>query len=778
MFVCFLFMGMMSWAQNITGQVVLEDGTEAIGAHVHLNDSLQIVATDQKGEFTFRNLNPGEYTLQITFLGYQKYEQNVTLGQSDVKLKLKLKDQTTDLKSVTITEKSNTTEIQEKPFTVTAIDVRPLKAQNLDVNQVLNTTTGVRIREEGGLGSSFDFTLNGFSGNQVKFFLDGIPMDNFGTSLTMNNIPVNLISGIEIYKGVVPIELGADALGGAVNITTDNAVKKYFNASYSIGSFNTHRASISGKYTTQKGFLVKANAFFNYSDNNYEIEAEIADPETGKYGDPEDVERFHDAYRSESVQIEAGVENKKFADEFLIGLIASENYKEIQTGSNMNQVVGEAFTTDKTLIPTLKYKKTDLFTEELDFRVSALYNIREAKAIDTASKIYNWYGDFTRREEGATSGEIYWDKTQFRYNDDNVLAIANLSYRINKNHSISINNTYNWYQRVGEDPISYNAVPFSEPNILEKNITGLSYSLSLMEGKLRTVLFGKQFAFNADTKIGLGGSDDYALESHNVSELYHGFGVATSYFITQSVQVKASYENTYRLPEAYEMFGDGLRILPSPELTAEKSQNFNLGLIGKKQVSNHAFLVELGYLYRLPENLIRKTITGTVSVYENLLSTRANIYEAGIKYKYKKWLHINVNGTYQDIINNQEETSTGGENYLYGDRIPNIPFLFGNGEIGIQFEDLFTKESTFSINWSTLFVEAFYLNWPSQGSRETKYDIPRQISHSISAAYSFKDGRYNVSAACTNLMNEKLYDNFMLQKPGRAFSLKLSYFLM
>ena len=44
--------------------------------------------------------------------------------------------------------------------------------------------------------------------------------------------------------------IGADALGGAVNITTDNAVKKYFNASYSIGSFNTHRASISGKYTT------------------------------------------------------------------------------------------------------------------------------------------------------------------------------------------------------------------------------------------------------------------------------------------------------------------------------------------------------------------------------------------------------------------------------------------------------------------------------------------------------------------------------------------------
>ena len=39
------------------------------------------------------------------------------------------------------------------------------------------------------------------------------------------------------------------------------------------------------------------------------------------------------------------------------------------------------------------------------------------------------------------------------------------------------------------------------------------------------------------------------------------------------------------------------------------------------------------------------------------------------------------------------------------------------------------------------------------------------------------DGRYSVSLECTNIGNEKLYDNYRLQKPGRAFSLKFRLFL-
>lgn len=86
------------------------------------------------------------------------------------------------------------------------------------LNKLLNNVSSVRVREDGGMGSNYNFSLNGFSGNQVKFFLDGIPMDNFGSSFNLANISVNMAERVEVYKGVLPVSLGADALGGAVNI--------------------------------------------------------------------------------------------------------------------------------------------------------------------------------------------------------------------------------------------------------------------------------------------------------------------------------------------------------------------------------------------------------------------------------------------------------------------------------------------------------------------------------------------------------------------------------
>lgn len=53
------------------------------------------------------------------------------------------------------------------------------------------------------------------------------------------------------------------------------------------------------------------------------------------------------------------------------------------------------------------------------------------------------------------------------------------------------------------------------------------------------------------------------------------------------------------------------------------------------------------------------------------------------------------------------------------------------------------------------------------------YIVPRQFAHNLSLAYSIASGRYNVSLECRNLTDANLYDNFSLQKPGRAFYAKV-----
>src|SRR5690606_765811 len=264
---------------------------------------------------------------------------------------------------------------KEQAFNVNVIDAKQLYNSSADLNQALNRSTGVRIREDGGLGSAFSFSLNGFTGRQVKFFLDGLPMDNFGSSLTLNNFPATMAERIEIYKGVLPVSLGADALGGAVNIVTRTNAN-YLDVSYGYGSFNTHKAGINGAFTdTGTGFTVRANAFYNYSDNNYKVTVQPIDFTTGLDGPEQEVERFHDSYRSIGAQVDIGVTGRPYADHLRIGAIAAGNNKDIQTGVTMEQVFGARTSQSNSFIPTLKYKKTDLFTEGLDLTVYSAYNL-------------------------------------------------------------------------------------------------------------------------------------------------------------------------------------------------------------------------------------------------------------------------------------------------------------------------------------------------------------------------------------------------------------------
>ena len=125
-----------------------------------------------------------------------------------------------DLKEVKVVGKSKARRMQEQAYAISVVDLAKQYVSATPLNKVLNTVTSVKIREEGGLGSNYSLSMNGFSGNQVKFFIDGIPMDNFGSSFNLANISANMADRIEVYKGVLPVYLGSDALGGAVNIVT------------------------------------------------------------------------------------------------------------------------------------------------------------------------------------------------------------------------------------------------------------------------------------------------------------------------------------------------------------------------------------------------------------------------------------------------------------------------------------------------------------------------------------------------------------------------------
>ncbi|RLJ71995.1 outer membrane receptor protein involved in Fe transport [Pedobacter alluvionis] len=786
-----LFTAQYAVAQNktsITGKITGISGEAVPGINIRIKGREVRTLSKEDGTFELNNLKPGNYELLFHGLGYKPHSQKISLSAGQfIKVEVRLTEISTVLESVTVAGKTQAAEIRQQAYNVAAIDARKLHNTTYDLNQALNKVSGVRIRESGGLGSAFNFSLNGFTGNQVKFFLDGIPMDNFGTSLQMNNIPINMADRIEVYKGVVPVWLGADALGGAINIVTNTNQRDYLDVSYSYGSFNTHKSAVNAGYTAKSGFTVQVNAFQNYSDNNYKVDVDVANLTTGVYT-PMRVRRFHDTYRNETVIANIGVTGKRYADKLLLGITLGQNKADIQTGNRMFDVYGARKRNGDIIMPSLKYLKNNLFIKDLNLSLNANYNLGHEQLVDTVFKQYNWLGESRDKstDPDAVGGELR--RTLYKYKNNNANITANLGYKFLDKHSLALNNTFLGFNRRGKDELDPDNKLNMQPRENFKNILGLGYRYDMNE-RFNASVFLKNYnqsttAFQSYTSPNApwGTLPNYTKQKKSVNK--SGYGAAASYFLNTGLQAKASYEKTYRLPENDELFGNPtIDRIENFSLRPESSENANLGLAYQFiLVKEHKLHIESNFIYRNSKDFIRPNLTsvGGVAMIQmlNQQDVRTTGIDGEIRYTFKDALVVGVNMTWQNIRNQTKyEANETQVSQIYKDRIPNMPYLYGNANAQYSIKGLGIATNVLNIGYNLTYVHEYYLNWPSQGSTGSKLNIPEQFQHDVNAVYSIKDGRYNIGLECRNLFDAKIYDNFSLQKPGRSINIKLRYFI-
>lgn len=775
----------------LRGTVYMTDGTPVVDATVLMRNPQKYALTNERGQFRIMGLRPGVYEIEISSVEIKKKTFRVELNRKSAPVKLVVEPATVEVGEVTVTGQSAKANLQTRGFAVDVVETQKFALQSTQTTELLDRTAGVRIRQDGGLGSKNRFSINGFSGNAVKIFIDGVPANNYGSSFSLSSIPPAMIERIEVYKGVIPGHLAEDALGGAINVILKKRKQKSLTTSYSVGSFGTHQWNGSGSFRLKNGFTVDASAFFNYSDNDYKVwgddiyfrdyQGRITESNGKK------VRRFNDAYRSAGGKAGIGFTDVKWADRFMVGGVFSKEYKEIQTGTTMKIVYGNRHYRRRANVLTLNYDKDNLFVKGLSLKAEASYSNLRRENIDTVGVMYGWDGPL-RYPDGSyvryTSGaEANRTRKTYGVNTDNTYMVrANMSYKLHKDHSLHLGYLFNNFVR--DDSDSY--LPEAEQKLrnsrdMRKQALTFTYESAFFNDRLRASLFYKHYFqhvklhepyYDSDTK-------QYHVQTTRKDIDKGGYGITLSYALLPGVHLLLSGENALRLPSEGELFGNPTQdVIAAPTLKPEESRNVNFGVDFKHTAGKHAFGVNAMVYYRDTRNMIREVFSAREewSAFSNVESTETKGIDAELFYNYADKFNMRFSMSKFDVLFNTKYDVNGHPYGYYRTQIPNEPSFKFNGNAAYTFRDLIQKNARLSVHCNISYVRRFLRNWSNVGSANLQ-DIPTQSPVDVGLTYFFPRNKVALNFDVKNIADRQIYDNYGLQKPGRSFHAKVTYFI-
>lgn len=780
----------------LMGRVVYANGAPVDMATVVIRSLNRHTSTDEKGMFRLENLALGkEYIVEVIPFGGQSVQMKADLRRKSTELFVRLKyDEAITLSQVEVSGKSKGRQSKDQGYAMNVISTKDVLMQNIQTTELLGRSAGIKIRQSAGMGSDISFNLNGLSGNSVRIFIDGIPIRNYGRSFSLSSIPPSMIERIEVYKGVLPAELSEDALGGGINVVLKKDMRSNIMTSYSYGSFNTHQWDLNASHRDKEtGFLATLSSFYNVTDNSYKVWGENVYVTDNKTGEKKSVvaRRFHDKYYSSGIKFNTGFTTRKWADELLLGLMFSETKKDIQTGASMEVVYGNRKTQYNSGMASLQYKKNNLFTKGLDVNTFTTYSHTFRQLIDTTAYVYNWEGKIARGYDGKllkwnTGAEANYPTLA----DNREIIISNRSnmhYHFNKQHSMGISYLFNTFTRKVDDPLMHNeAREAMDKRKYRKQILSFNYDADFFDGRLKTSLLYKLYQQNVElteiirNRLPDGNYHNKAIK-HDRTIQKDGYGLTLSYAITPKVVVSLSAEKTTRLPGSTELLGNFSEgISPSTSLKPEYSNNGNLGVsLGVFQMRQHELSSEVNLFIRDIRDLIIRGIPRPKDDFfgfENLGKIISRGIDVEMRYVWDKKLFLTAVASYFDARFNLRYDEYGVEYGHYKSRLRNAPYFTANMNGEYILNSVIQPNSKLTLGYNFGYTHEFFKEWEAYGS-SNKAIIPSQPLHDLSLKYAFPNRKWTLSFDAKNIFDTQVFDNYALQKPGRALYGKLTYTL-
>lgn len=525
---------------------------------------------------------------------------------------------------------------------ITTVPIRREELGSQNLSEIISSVQGVHVKKWGGSSDFSTVSIRGSESNQVKIFLDGIPLRDSENGISnMSDFLLSGIQRIEVYRDNPPPELSGDAIGGVINIVTSEKNKANHFVQLGGGSFGAYKAQgevqRAGKEWFGK-FLIYGESEkgdFEYLNTNGTIFQNRED----------DFLTFRKNNDKVKLRQSALLEYRGEREtSFKWKVNQSAQYKrEGIPGSSLRPVFDVR---QSSLLNHfyLQGEKKKFFREDLNFYIK-VYNIfRQDKVSDPESQM-SLGGLGTQRNFLTSGGSLGFDlKSAFQ--EISYFQYADFDRFESEIDIISGNNAIPSDEKIKEKSarFSYKSVVQDEIFIYNKN----DRSISIILGLRLENSFDKNYPAN-DSLAGLSGTGENS-KTYNFLNPSAGLLLRPS----KKLSLKGNIRRSKRIPTFLERFGNLSQVLGNPDLVPEEALAWDAGFVAGDIFENwlDSLYLEYSFFYRKSRDTISLVQNSqNTAIYLNFEQTLVYGHELSLSLSPFDFLRLGVNYTNQTTRN-------------------------------------------------------------------------------------------------------------------------------
>lgn len=226
----------------IAGHVIVKGTEESIPfATVMVLGTNRGAVSNEEGQFEFRKLAAGKYTLRVQVMGYKTQEKTITVSaEATSVVHFQMEEESFMTDEVVVSANRNEVSRKAAPVVVNVMSAKLFETVNsTDLAKSLNFQSGLRVENNCQNCGFPQVRINGLEGPYSQILINSRPIISALSGVYgLEQIPVNMIERVEVVRGGGSALFGANAVGGTINIITKDPINNSFQVASTMSNMN------------------------------------------------------------------------------------------------------------------------------------------------------------------------------------------------------------------------------------------------------------------------------------------------------------------------------------------------------------------------------------------------------------------------------------------------------------------------------------------------------------------------------------------------------------